>query len=112
MGDERRTSSERGVTTSQVCAYCHCAYAVTHSHCRSLRDPRRMGRNIDAEEEEDYFNADDDEGDNHTPLISSQIGGRDLYDENPPFISPHLRGRSSSPVHTTLKRKRRGAMVG
>ncbi|OJA07985.1 hypothetical protein AZE42_01086 [Rhizopogon vesiculosus] len=79
---------------------------------KSLRDPRRMGRNIDAEEEEDYFNADDDEGDNHAPLISSQIGGRDLYDENPPFISPHLRGRSSSPVHTTLKRKRRGAMVG
>lgn len=71
-----------------------------------------MGRNIDAEEEEDYFNADDDENDNHAPLISSQVGGRDLYDENPPFISPHLRGRSSSPVHATLKRKRRGAIVG
>ncbi|KAG1752462.1 component of IIS longevity pathway SMK-1-domain-containing protein [Suillus paluster] len=78
---------------------------------KSLRDPRHMGRNIDVEEE-DYFNADDEEGDNHASLISSQVGGRDPYDENPPFISPHLRGRSSSPVHTALKRKRRGAMVG
>ncbi|KAG1782983.1 component of IIS longevity pathway SMK-1-domain-containing protein [Suillus placidus] len=78
---------------------------------KSLRDPRHMGRNIDAEEE-DYFNAEDEESDNHAPLISPQVRSRDLYDENPPFISPHLRGRSSSPVHTTLKRKRRGAMVG
>ncbi|KAG0703908.1 component of IIS longevity pathway SMK-1-domain-containing protein [Suillus ampliporus] len=78
---------------------------------KSLRDPRHMGRNIDVEEE-DYFNADDEESDNHAALISSQVGSRDQYDENPPFISPHLRGRSSSPVHTALKRKRRGAMVG
>lgn len=78
---------------------------------KSLRDPRHMGRNIDVEEE-DYFNAEDEESDNHTPLISPQVGSRDLYDENPPFISPHLRGRSSPPAHTALKRKRRGAMVG
>ncbi|KAG1892117.1 component of IIS longevity pathway SMK-1-domain-containing protein [Suillus subluteus] len=78
---------------------------------KSLRDPRHMGRNIDVEEE-DYFNTEDEESDNHTPSISPQVGSRDPYDENPPFISPHLRGRSSSPVHTTLKRKRRGAMVG
>jgi protein phosphatase-4 regulatory subunit 3 len=78
---------------------------------KSLRDPRHMGRNIDVEEE-DYFNAEDEESDNHAPLISPQVGSRDPYDENPPFISPHLRGRSSSPVHTALKRKRRGAMVG
>jgi protein phosphatase-4 regulatory subunit 3 len=70
-----------------------------------------MGRNIDVEEE-DYFNAEDEESDNHTPLISPQVGSRDPYDENPPFISPHLRGRSSPPAHTALKRKRRGAMVG
>jgi protein phosphatase-4 regulatory subunit 3 len=86
-------------------------YAVTHSRHRSLRDPRHMGRNIDVEEE-DYFNAEDEESDNHAPLTSPQVGSRDPYDENPPFISPHLRGRSSSPVHTALKRKRRGAMVG
>ncbi|KAG1833574.1 component of IIS longevity pathway SMK-1-domain-containing protein [Suillus variegatus] len=76
---------------------------------KSLRDPRHMGRNVDAEEE-DYFNAEDEESDNHAPSISPQVGSRDPYDENPPFISPHLRGRSSSPVHTALKRKRRGAM--
>lgn len=116
MGDECRTSSQRGVTASQVrtCGPHTPIHLFTYCHLnrRSLRDPRRMGRNIDAEEEEDYFNADDDEGDNHAPLVSSPVGGRDIYDENPPFISPHLRGRSSSPVHTTLKRKRRGAMVG
>lgn len=78
---------------------------------KSLRDPRHMGRNIDVEEE-DYFNAEDEESDNHVALTSPQVGSRDSHDENPPFISPHLRGRSSSPVHTALKRKRRGAMVG
>ena len=111
MGDKCRTSSQRGVAVSQVCVYYHYTHAATHVCHRSLRDPRRMGRNIDAEEE-DYFNADDDESDNHAPQIPSQVGGHDLCDENPPFISPHLRGRSSSPVHTTLKRKRRGALVG
>ncbi|KAH7916787.1 component of IIS longevity pathway SMK-1-domain-containing protein [Hygrophoropsis aurantiaca] len=55
------------------------------------RDPRRLGRNIDIEEE-DYFNGDDDEA------------------ETMPYITaPHLRGRPSSPGD--LKRKRRGALV-
>ncbi|KIJ69852.1 hypothetical protein HYDPIDRAFT_104481 [Hydnomerulius pinastri MD-312] len=60
---------------------------------RGFRDPRRMGRNTDAEEE-DYFNGDDDESDALPPYISS----------------PNLGGRAASPL-SALKRKRRGAMV-
>ncbi|KAH7931318.1 DUF625-domain-containing protein [Leucogyrophana mollusca] len=55
----------------------------------NTRDPRRLGRNVDAEEE-DYFNGDDDETEALPPYISS-------------------RGRTSSPGG--LKRKRRGALV-
>ncbi|KAH7887481.1 component of IIS longevity pathway SMK-1-domain-containing protein [Phlebopus sp. FC_14] len=61
---------------------------------RDSRDPRRMGRNMDAEEE-DYFNGDDDESAALPPLASQQ----------------NLRGRAASPL-SLFKRKRRGAMVG
>ncbi|KAG6334864.1 hypothetical protein ID866_4224 [Astraeus odoratus] len=60
---------------------------------QDVRDAHRLGRTIDAEEE-DYFNADDDDSDQPPPFISS----------------PNLAGRSAS-VLSALKRRRRGALV-
>ncbi|KAF9238811.1 component of IIS longevity pathway SMK-1-domain-containing protein [Melanogaster broomeanus] len=56
-------------------------------------ESRRLGRNIDAEEE-DYFNRDDDEADTPPPFISSA----------------NLGGRAASPL-SIMKRKQRGAMA-
>ncbi|KAL4076285.1 component of IIS longevity pathway SMK-1-domain-containing protein [Scleroderma citrinum] len=58
-----------------------------------VKNSFRIGRPIDAEEE-NYFNADDDDSDQPPPFISS----------------PNLSGRSSSPLNV-FKRKRRGALV-
>lgn len=60
---------------------------------RDIRDSRRMGRAIDAEEE-NYFNEDDDDS-----------------DQPPPFISSSSHGSRSSAVLGALRRKRRGALV-
>jgi len=61
--------------------------------CREVKNPFRIGRPIDAEEE-NYFNADDDDSDQPPPFISS----------------PNLGGPSLSPLNG-LRRKRRGALV-